>query len=257
MATAEEKQALGLGPDATEAEITSRIDELKEAAALAANAVHPDQLAEAEERARLAEERAADAQNAKASSDSENAELRRVASMLREAQTAPSDVTGATPSVPSHHVAQASETNVHGLLDVPGGNPITIKIRAFPYYVDVEDPVTLRPMRQECIATRGMTVRVSDVDFRRATKFKAYYTEEELAERDQIAQGSAQPDLEVATVADISHWLQTAKPSIGEVVAEVNNDPDVAKKVLAAENHATGGQPREELVDELEEITNG
>lgn len=253
MATAEEKTALGLSPDASEADVSAKIAELTSASEQTskdAQAEIDNLVAERD----AASARADEAMKYVGAASKENARLRDLASELR---TAPSNRTGESDAVAAHNVAQVSETNAHGLLDVVGGHEITIKIRAFPYYVDVEDPVTMRPMRQECIATRGMTVKVSDIDYRRAQKFDAAYTEEELAERNKANPlNQSELTLADATVADISHWLQTDKPTINEVLDEVNNDPDVARKVIDAENHATGQQPRKGLIDELDAIAN-
>jgi hypothetical protein len=265
MATAEEKQALGLGPDASEADISARIQELTEAAQLAASAVRPDELERAQKEAE--EQRVAREEAERALADVQAQSAAQLAGLqdqlasaqqasdnaIRKAPGPPPDpsMTGSSATVSAHPVAQTS-TRDNG---VPGGNEITIKIRAFPYYVDVEDPVTLRAMREERIATRGMTVSVSDLDYRRAVKFNAFYSDEELAVIN-IARPS-ELTLADATVADISNWLQTAKPTIPVILDEVNNDPTTAQKVIEAENLATGDQPRTTLIDQLEEIIEG
>lgn len=137
-------------------------------------------------------------------------------------------------------------------------NEVTIKIRAFPYYTDAEDPVTGRAVRQEHIATRGDKVELSDVDYDRAKKFDAFYTEEQLAE---LASAETPPvtdadgfNLESADVEQTAEWLKTEKPTVDEVVERVNEDYQVAQKVLDAEKLATGNQSRSTLVERLQAV---
>jgi hypothetical protein len=137
----------------------------------------------------------------------------------------------------------------------PAPHEITIKIRAFPYYRDVEDPVQPgRVVRQERVAVRGETVNVTDVDYARAQKFDAIEAGDDDAgpSEDPVASGSL--DVGTATVPDLSAWIKSERPTVDEVVEEANNDPEKARKLLEAEDHATGGQPRSTLVEQLQEI---
>ena len=135
-----------------------------------------------------------------------------------------------------------------------GEHEVTIKIRAFPYYTEVEDLVSGRPVRQENIAVRGDKVILNDRDYARAKKFDAIEGEDNSADEESpIASGSISVD--EATPEDLAKWLkQSPKPTVDEVVEEANNDPERAAKLLEAENLATGQQPRSTLVERLEEI---
>lgn len=129
---------------------------------------------------------------------------------------------------------------------------VTIKIRAFPYYVDVIDPVTGREVRQERIGERGNTVKLSDMDYERAARFNAFQTDvdEELAE----STGGAAFSVETASVADVAAYIENEKPTISELVEAANEDPATAAKILQAEDLATGQQPRAGLVEKLSEL---
>lgn len=143
-------------------------------------------------------------------------------------------------------------------------NEVTIKIRAFPYYEDAVDPATGETRKVERVARRGDTVKLSDVDYERARRFDAIRTEAEVeAEADGEAEATpaeaAAFDIETASVEELSGWIQGKytdgdKPIVDEVVAEGTGDPELAKRLLEAENHATGGQPRVGVVNGLTEI---
>lgn len=140
------------------------------------------------------------------------------------------------------------------------GHEVTLKIRAFPYYVDGDDPVTGRPIRQELIARRGDTVTLNDVDYERAVRFDAIVTDadkgpspgQDISPADQLETG--QLSFHDATEADVAAWISQEKPSVDRVVEEANNDPALAQKLLDAENLATGQQPRSTLEKELKGI---
>jgi hypothetical protein len=138
---------------------------------------------------------------------------------------------------------------------------VTVTIRAFPYYTDTTDLVTGRPVRQENIARRGDTLKLNDVDYARFQKFSAGVDggPENVSRATETVPSTGKFDpnsqtLSEATVPDIAEWIKDEHPTVDEVVEEVNNDPDSARKVLEAENLATGQQPRSTLVERLEDI---
>ncbi len=130
---------------------------------------------------------------------------------------------------------------------------VTIKIRAFPYYVDVEDPVTGRLMRQERVAERGDTVKLSDIDYERAQRFDAVQSEADVELQESVGAFS----LDTASVEEVAEYIKSEKPSVDTLVEGVNEDPVKARKVIDAENLATGQQPRSSLVNKLEDIAAG
>lgn len=60
-----------------------------------------------------------------------------------------------------------------------------------------------------------------------------------------------------SSVADLAEWLKEAKPNVDDTVALAEDDPELAQKVLDAETAATGGKPRQGVVDKLERIVAG
>lgn len=141
------------------------------------------------------------------------------------------------------------------------GTEVLIKIRAFPYYTDKVDPVTDRPVRQENVAVRGDKVVLSDVDLERAKRFDAILVDEDGDPVTEITPPVVdeeaevtQPNLETASAEEISVWLKKEKPTVDEVVAASNENVEVSKKLIEAENLATGNQPRKSLVERLDAI---
>ena len=161
---------------------------------------------------------------------------------------------------------------------------VRIKMRAFPYYRDVEDPVTGQEVRQEYVARRNDVVKLSELDYQRAQRFGAFYADEDgnpiVAEESVETPPEETPpidpdepevtepatpdaiDLLVEPVEAVGEWLQsTPRPTVPQVLAQVREEdeedqPVAAQKVLDAENLVTGQQPRSSLVSELERITN-
>lgn len=133
---------------------------------------------------------------------------------------------------------------------------VQIKIRAFPYYVKVADPVTGEPRTEERVARRGDVIELSDNDFARAERFGAILTDEErdatTAETPPAGDASVVP--EDATAAELSEWIKSTKPTVDTVVERSDDDPAIAQKLIEAENLATGGQPRATLVSRLQDI---
>jgi hypothetical protein len=129
-------------------------------------------------------------------------------------------------------------------------NEVTIKIRAFPYYVDIVDPVTGREVRQERIAERGDTVNLSDTDYERAQRFNAIQTDADVS----VEETGGSFSVETSSVADVANWISEEKPTVSELVEAANEDPVTAQKILAAEDLATGQQPRSSLVDKLGDL---
>jgi hypothetical protein len=130
------------------------------------------------------------------------------------------------------------------------GQEVTIKIRAFPYYVDYTDPVTNREVRQERIASRGQTVELSDEDYERAVRFNAIETETDAELKETVGAFS----VETASVEQLAEYIRAEKPSVDDLVDAANEDPNVAARILEAENLATGRQPRKTLVEKLSDL---
>lgn len=129
-------------------------------------------------------------------------------------------------------------------------NEVKIKIRAFPYYEDVKDPVSGETRPQERIARRGDVVELSDEDYARAKKFDAFVDPDA-----EIPAPDDQPPPD-DSVEGLAKWLQDEKPSVDDVLERADGDPQLAEKLIEAENLASGQQPRTTLVDGLQKIIN-
>lgn len=230
MATAQEKEALGLGPSASEEEVQAAIAALVEKSKAAdvdvdLDAVRAEAKAEAdkEAEARIAEYKATLDAQVRSIAEQAQAEIEQA----RSEASAPSPVDNGD-----------------------GTHEVIIGIRAFPYYEDGIDPVTDRKIRTEKIATRGDKVVLNEPDYRRAVKFGAIRTFGD----GEVDVTSDEFDVEDASTADVANWIQTTKPSSEATVDAANGDIDTARKLLEAENLATGGEPRPEVVADLTEI---
>lgn len=56
------------------------------------------------------------------------------------------------------------------------------------------------------------------------------------------------------TDEQLAEWIKDEKPTVSEVVEAAEDDPVLAKRLLAAEHDATNGSPRKTLVAELTAI---
>lgn len=131
---------------------------------------------------------------------------------------------------------------------------VTIKIRAFPYYVDEEDPVTGKMVRREKVATRGEEVELSESDFNRAERFDAILQAGDETSASDETGSSGSIDVENASTAEISEFLVAEKPNEDETVALAEDQKSNAEKLIAAENMATGQQPRKGVIKRLQDI---
>lgn len=145
----------------------------------------------------------------------------------------------------------------------------TIKHGLFSYFapvpgVGIDGQETTRLTEQ--MAFRGQTVDIPrEYDIQRGEEFGAFYTEEEL----EKLRSPASPDTveneegEEVELADLEHedlvsWLTAtgmfdgeSKPTVPEVVGAAEGNPDLARRLLAAENEASGNQPRDGVVKGL------
>lgn len=133
-------------------------------------------------------------------------------------------------------------------------NEVYIKIRAFPYYVDEEDPTTGRMVRREKIARRGDTVELSDLDLARAEKFDAI-GDPPASDGAQLPPDSGDNfDLEAASPAEVSEWIKDTKPTEDQMVEASNDQAVLAQKLIEGERLATGDQPRKGVQKRLQDI---
>lgn len=53
---------------------------------------------------------------------------------------------------------------------------------------------------------------------------------------------------------DLVEWIRDDKPTASAVVAAAGNDPEKARNLMAAEEEASGSQPRKSVMDPLRKI---
>lgn len=240
MATANEKQLLGLGPDASDEDVVKAIEQLQEAASAPSDSVDVEAV--------KAEAKAEAEANAEAKIQEARSETERLSGLLQAAN----DKLEESPTVaPTENVgAPASSNETYD---------VTIKIRGFPYYKKVIDPVTENEVNREFIATRGDQVTLSRIDYRRGVQAGAFVDVEQDDDPDLSTLATPVASLGAsasdASVQDLAEWLQSdPKPTVPQVVDAADGDAETAAKLIDAENLATGQQPRTTLVEQLQEI---
>jgi hypothetical protein len=76
---------------------------------------------------------------------------------------------------------------------------------------------------------------------------------------DQVAEEDAEREGGDEDVSAFSHdelvaWIRDDQPPAKEVVSAAKGNPDNAKKLMAAEEEASGSQPRKSVMDPLRKI---
>ena len=142
----------------------------------------------------------------------------------------------------------------------------TIKDLFFPAQVIIDDP--MRPGEQ--IATERLLGRGEVLPEELCTPFNlargeatgAFYTTEELdmgTEPEQQALeagegGSDESNFTEWGEHELAEYIRENRPNEDETVAMAEEDPDTARRLLEAENIATGGDPRSGVVKRLNKI---
>jgi hypothetical protein len=81
-------------------------------------------------------------------------------------------------------------------------------------------------------------------DLERGTRLGAF----EGTEPEPGAVGGAEQEFAAMSVAELCKHIQSAKPSVKVLMEEIGEDPVLAQRVMEAEDAATGGKPRKNLV---------
>lgn len=143
-----------------------------------------------------------------------------------------------------------------------------IKHVAFTYTIDSKDPISGDDIVVFRTALRNETVDVlKQADIDKGEKFGAFYSDEELkAQKDQEpaavlqreleGEEEAELDMDSASLEELEEYIIEQEPTVDQVVALAAGDPDRAKRLLAAENAATGNDPRKGVVEGLNRIIN-
>lgn len=131
-----------------------------------------------------------------------------------------------------------------------------IKHLFFTYSVEEDSPYEIdKKILVEKIAYRDQVVDIPrEQDVLRGEKFDAFYTED-----DNLVTTEAGEEVPVSDLDDeeLVSWIREDKPSAPEVVKAANGNPDQAVRLLAAENAATGNDPRKSVAEPLQKIIDG
>jgi hypothetical protein len=156
------------------------------------------------------------------------------------------------------------------------------------YYRQIEDPLTGKTIRGPVVAQHGEEIDLVGSEERRLeangallpegaksedaqrhhdARLDAYRAErgdqEALARHRQRLTAAAESgggdivDVDApveGSVGELAAYLRDAKPSVDDTVALADGDPEKARKVLEAENTATGGSPRAGVKSGLDKI---
>lgn len=137
----------------------------------------------------------------------------------------------------------------------------TIRAAQFMYYVPTGRTRVRRDGVQEDVlavrhALRGDTVDIPRAeDAERGTRAGAFVPEE-VEQESPVVEEEVDAGLDFTSHDGLVAWFREARPSIHEVVDAAEGDQEKAQLLLAAEETATGGQPRKGVVSGLNRIIN-
>lgn len=137
----------------------------------------------------------------------------------------------------------------------------TIRVAQFMYYQPTGEQRFNRKTGQdeEVLSVRhaffGDVVDVPRAEDIESGENAGAFEQDEVEQESPVAEEPAATDGPVFDSHDsLVLWIKNTKPSAAAVVAAADNDPDKADQLLAAENEATGGQPRKAVKRDLEAI---
>lgn len=142
---------------------------------------------------------------------------------------------------------------------------VQIKHAQFQYFVETPsvDPATGKETTRlgSVIALRDQIVDIPrDEDIERGEAAGAFYTEEDFAEATEGETEEADDEAEPSPApSDPTHdnlvvWIRDERPNAATVVAKAGDDPAMAQALIAAENEASGGDPRKSVIEPLNKI---
>jgi uncharacterized Zn ribbon protein len=234
MANAKEKEALGLSPDASEEDVINRIAALQ---------VEPEDDGE----------------------DGEGLDYSQLTESLGLADDASAeDVLAAVETLKGDKgdgfaAPLAGSDGLQSLAEalnaqVPDGTTAKRKIRhkAFSYRVLIDSPVDPnKKVYAEKLARRGETVDLLADDIERGEKFGAFETAATQAE-------DAVKELDAADLSDgdLIRLIKDRGLNVNQTIALSKGDPVQAKRLIDAENSATGNDPRITVIEGLTAVIN-
>lgn len=130
----------------------------------------------------------------------------------------------------------------------------TVGIKAHTYVVEGKD-ARGRKKAVRKIARRGDSISVTEEESERGDALGAFV---DSPGREAPAPVETQEGLILneAGVDELVAWLEEKKPNVKDTVEAANGDTEAARRILQAEDTATGGDPRKGVVDRLGAILN-
>lgn len=123
---------------------------------------------------------------------------------------------------------------------------VKVKHKIFITHEEVESPLTGKTRLKEIIHRRGDVIEVTEADHTRGQALGAFYKDVETDAEDN--------PVNEKSVEELQLWLEEEKPSAATVIDAVGDNPELARRVLEAEENATGGDPRQNLVKGLSAV---
>lgn len=96
-------------------------------------------------------------------------------------------------------------------------------------------------------AFQGETVDLPADEAKRGDSIGAFVTDTDPVEESTFDPGSASDD-------ELREWIENDKPTAQQVLDVANDNPELASRLLAAENAATGNDPRKTVIAGLESV---
>ena len=126
-----------------------------------------------------------------------------------------------------------------------------VKIRAHSHLKEIVDAFGNRTTLYR-VAKRGDEIEVSASESKRGDSLGAFWEEgeeEALLKAASTVEEGGSPNLEEAGTDELVAWIETENPTVSDMLDAANGDPDVARRLLEAEQ-ATG-DPRKGAVEGL------
>lgn len=134
----------------------------------------------------------------------------------------------------------------------------TVGIKVFRYHEEV--PSVTEPGKtvlKQRFARRGETVDFREEDIAVGEAHDAFLTKEQLEAKEQVegaAEEAGVPDLSDKDVTELVEYLEENSPTAPQTISLANDDPELAEKLIEAENMVTGRDPRSTVIEGLEKV---
>lgn len=99
----------------------------------------------------------------------------------------------------------------------------------------------------------GQLIHLNDADYMRLKNAHCVVDEEDVLTVEDEA-GEHVFDIRSATVEEIADVLRESRPNANDTVALSEGDPELAAKLLEAENQASEGEPRQSVLEGLSKV---